>query len=103
MANKSLKLRPLVVKDLETIWEFSVESWGEQQAEAYIDGMFAAFDLIAGNPGLAPLNNVFNPPVRIHQHVSHLIVYVEGEQEVSVVRILRKSVLLSQHLEQLNH
>lgn len=29
-------LRPKAVADLESIWEYTVKTWGEEQAETYL-------------------------------------------------------------------
>ncbi len=39
-------------EDLQDIYIFSDENWGEKQAEKYIFDLYAAFELIGENPKL---------------------------------------------------
>ena len=98
MTAKTVKLLPAAEQDLENIWDYSVENWGEEKAGQYLDSQFAAFDLIAINPAIGLEYHEFTPSVRIHQHLSHLIIYLEGETEIVIVRVLHKNALLGQHV-----
>lgn len=93
-----VKLTPVAEADLESIWQFSREKWGVHQAEAYLGGLFDIFDLLAMNPEMSPVYTEFTPAVRIHQHSSHLVIYKESQTKLLIVRILHKSVLLSNYL-----
>jgi len=37
-------------RDMEAIHDYSVAQWGVQQADAYIQGLYDAFDRIASDP-----------------------------------------------------
>lgn len=40
----SYSLRTLARDDLEAIWDYTVEQWGVEQAERYLDILFTCFD-----------------------------------------------------------
>ncbi len=61
--------------------------FGEARAERYFRELKAAFDLIAQNPRLARERMEIAPPVRIHPHRSHLVVYFIDERGVLILRV----------------
>jgi toxin ParE1/3/4 len=74
--------------DLSDIWHYGADNWGIEQADHYVDGLFALFDLLADFPEMARERSEFTPPVRIHSSGTHLVIYrVEG-QGVEIIRIL---------------
>ncbi len=65
-AGKPCRLRPAAVADLEAIWEFTAARWSPDHADAYIDGIVAAFGQIAEYPRLYRERPEFAPPVRFY-------------------------------------
>jgi toxin ParE1/3/4 len=63
------------------------ERFGFDQAERYADDLERVFDLLSENPKLARLRTELNPPVRVHPHGSHVIVYEVREGAVLILRI----------------
>lgn len=84
----SYRLTPRAVADLEDIWRYSADTWSAARADRYLDEIVQVFEMIAALPTLAPEFPVFTPPVRIHPHERHLIVYSIGEDHVAIVRVL---------------
>ena len=81
-------LRPAAQEDLAAIWRHGAATWGPDQADRYIDGLFAVFDLIAEHPELARTRTEFTPPVRIHPSGSHLVIYLAEGGTVDILRLL---------------
>ena len=75
------KLLPEAEKDLEDIWHYTAKEWGTDQAIQYIDDLDGAFMLLARTPLMCRERSEFTPPVRIHHHKKHLIVYLAVPQE----------------------
>ena len=48
--------------------------------------------LLAEQPSLCREREEFMPPVRIHNHTHHLIVYQAFEDGISVIRVLHESM-----------
>ncbi|MGV8834016.1 MAG: type II toxin-antitoxin system RelE/ParE family toxin [Devosia sp.] len=82
------RLAPKALVDLEDIWRYTAENWSIDQADSYIDTQTRAFETIAGMPSMARQRAAFNPPVRIHVHQSHLIIYTIDEHHITMVRLL---------------
>ncbi len=84
----SYRLVPKSLEDLEDVWRYTAETWSIEQADTYIDDLTRVFETIAASPTLGREWQEFTPPVRIHPHERHVIVYVIRDQGVVVLRIL---------------
>lgn len=82
------RLSPAALADLDDAWRYTAETWSTDQADAYVDGLARAFDAIANAPRMAREWTEFDPPVRIHVHRSHLIVYTQQDDHIVVLRVL---------------
>jgi toxin ParE1/3/4 len=82
-----LVLTPTAEQDLTEIWTCSARQWSQAQADIYLTGLFDAFDLLRRFPELARPRAEFRPPVRIHRHAGHLILYLYDEAVVTIVRV----------------
>lgn len=83
-------LHPLAEHDIAEIWTDGADRWGVAQADLYFDGMVDLFELLSEQPNIARLRNEFRPPVRIHIHGSHLVVFVTDGQKISIIRVLHQ-------------
>jgi len=70
------KLTPEALSDLEDIWNYTAENWGVDQAVTYIDGLNSTFMLLADSPEMSRVRTELSPPVHIHTHEKHMIVYL---------------------------
>lgn len=73
--------------DLETIYEVGVRMFGRTQAARYHESLRRTFESLGVFPELARERLELDPPVRVHAHGSHLIVYVVAEERVVIVRV----------------
>ena len=85
-------LRPLAEQDLNNIWLYSFQNWGEVQADHYFDQLSKAIELLGKTPLMCRERQEFTPPARIHHHARHLIIYVVAEGDIEVVRVLHESM-----------
>ena len=83
----SYRLSRAADADLVRVYAESYVRFGPNQADAYNDRLFAAFDLIAANPAIARERTEYAPPVRIHPVGTHVVVYVETDEGVLIVRV----------------
>nr|WP_295469886.1 type II toxin-antitoxin system RelE/ParE family toxin [Mesorhizobium sp.] len=73
--------------DLEKVYLDGLDRFGESQADDYIRDLRNVLDLIATNPRMARIRTEIDPPVRIHPHRSHMIVYRDQIVGVLILRI----------------
>lgn len=98
--NNGWSLRPAAETDLSDIWRYGAGNWSNKQAERYVDGLFALFDLLADFPEIARERTEFAPAVRIHPSGAHLVIYRQEGQGVEIIRILHAHQNLSAYLSE---
>ena len=78
--------------DLLGIYIYTYNTWNEDQAIEYTDGLKAAVNKLAENPGrLGTVDrSAVRPGYRSYRYESHLVFYRVSGQFVEVVRILHK-------------
>ena len=81
------RLTPKAREDLVAIWTDGASRWGAARADRYISALADSFALLAELPEMAALRREFAPPLRIHPHGAHLILYVE-DAGVVIARVL---------------
>lgn len=91
-------LTPRARRDLDAIWAYSVESWGEDQAERYLRGIQAAIETVADDPRRAIACDDIRPGYRKLHTGSHVIFFKVETDQVIVVRILHGRMDLGRHL-----
>jgi len=73
-------------------------NFGQEQADRYEQSLRHVIGLIAENPRIAHERSEYRPPVRIHHHGKHYIVYLIEADHILIVRVLRDEVDLTRHL-----
>ena len=75
-------------EDVIRIYAEGARLFGPEIAEDYHHELISVFDMMAQTPKLARERPEITPPVRIHPHKSHLIIYlVDDEGDVLIIRI----------------
>ena len=92
------KLSCKAENDLKDIYKYTYHQHGEKQADKYIDALQKKFQSLSKNPLLCRKRKEFNPPVRIHRHKKHLIIYTREQKNILIVRILHERMNLDNHL-----
>jgi len=94
-----LLLKPEAINDLESIYQFSFDTWGRVQAEKYQDELFDLMNNILENPEIGKLYYYKEGNYR-NLHVNrHLIFYRIDEKYCIVVRILHERMELRNKLD----
>jgi toxin ParE1/3/4 len=78
--------------DLDGILDYTWTRYGADQAKRYYLELRDTMALLAGAPLIARERRGLTPPVRIHPHKQHLIVYQAREGHVLIVRVLHQSM-----------
>ncbi len=85
-------------EDLWQIGLYTQSEWGKVQRRKYLSGLDSKFSFLAGNPLITPERQEFFPVVRIHQHESHLIIYVIDDLGITILRVLHQNADINRHL-----
>lgn len=96
------RFRPAARDDLEDIWDYTLREWGVEQALSYTDELEAAIELICESPSMCRERGEYIPPVRMHLHGEHLIVYEIDGDEIIITRILHSSMDMDLHLSKID-
>jgi len=78
-------------EDLQDIYIFSENNWGEKQAEKYIYDLYETFKFIAENPKLGRVRPELGKEIRSKTQSSHVIIFTEWKYEIAILRILHSS------------
>ena len=89
------RLGPKGASDLAEIFNYTVDTWGEQQAEGYVEELARCFQMLADSPGLGRPCDRIVPKVRRFEHREHVIFYTPDRKGIIVSRILHQSRLPS--------
>jgi len=75
-------------EDIITIFLSGAEQFGLSQAEHYHNELQKTFDLLSAYPQMARIREELIPSVRVHPHVSHIILYTVSESnDVFIIRV----------------
>lgn len=79
------------VKDLAEIWNYTVETWSENQADKYYRFLINACHLIAKKPELGETYQEIFPGLRGKIISKHIIFYrIIDDQTIEITRILHE-------------
>lgn len=81
------RLTRAAADDLVAIYRHGLAQFGADQADRYHDQLADTFAFLAKYPGAARERFEITPPVRIHRHKAHLIVYETVHGGVLILRI----------------
>ena len=70
--------------DIKAIYRYTVENFGEGQAQEYLDGLDYSFDLLTDNPKLGRL---WDGKGRRYIYKSHLVYYRIVKNDLLITRI----------------
>jgi len=77
------------VEDLSEIWDYTIETWSEMQAEKYYDLLLTSCADLANNPELGRNYNIITAGILGFKSGEHIIFYsIISNSEIEVVRIL---------------
>lgn len=92
------RLTPAAEDDLEAIWTYTVQQWGVEQANRYIDFLTTAFAELAQSPKTAPACDHIRQGYRRWSVERHMIYFRVTNYGIAVVRILHDRMDAPRHL-----
>jgi toxin ParE1/3/4 len=76
------------VHDLRSIRIYTLESWGEEQENAYLDQIWQRFEIIRSNPTRFRIRADLFPGCRLAAEGTHVILFRIGQDALEIVRVL---------------
>ena len=87
------------IQDLEDIWNYTVETWSEKQADLYYEMLISFFKYIADNPACGKSYDEISDDLSGFVAKKHVIFYkLASHGEIEIVRILHGSMDLKTKL-----
>lgn len=86
--SRRVRLADRAEADLASIWLYGVTTWSVPRADRYLTELGELFDLLSEHPEIARLRRDTNPPVRVHPHGSHVVIFREPPVTVEILRVV---------------
>ena len=85
-------LRQRAVADLESIWLYSYQEWGAEQADHYLRSLFSRFTWLSENPRLGKPRTDIKPGYYCFPEGMHLVFYKITENGIDIIGIPHQSM-----------
>lgn len=88
------------VEDLSDIWEYTVDTWSERQADDYYNMLIASFQKITENPQLFGLKyEEIVEGLHGYRANKHIIFYrILADEDILIIRILHQRMDLKHRI-----
>ena len=95
---KEVILSPAAKSDLDRIWNYTDEKWGEEQAEKYIRQLWSDLAKIAEDLKSSTAVDEIRRGYRKGRSGSHVIFFKPFDDGIEIIRILHQSMDFERHL-----
>ena len=88
------------VEDLSDIWEYTVDTWSERQADDYYNMLIASFQKITENPQLFGLKyEEIAEGLHGYRANKHIIFYrILADEDILIIRVLHQRMDLKHRI-----
>ena len=83
--------------DLAAILDYTLDTWGEEQAVKYVVELTTCFELLAATPYLGRACDALSPGLRRIEHGKHVVFYRVAGENIRISRILHRDYLPRRH------
>jgi len=87
-----LDLTEAAISDLRSIRDYTLETWGSQQEEVYLNGLWSRLEQVLEAPDRWRLREDLFPGCRIAAYEKHVILFQVVGDVLIVVRILHAAM-----------
>jgi toxin ParE1/3/4 len=94
------RLTPSAKSDLIEIWNYTVETWGEKQAEKYLHDIEDKLNQLAANPGLGRQRPEIVPGYYSFPAREHIVFYLISDRHIDIIGILHGKMDIDKNLMQ---
>ena len=91
------RFTPEARDDLQGIIDYTLDRWGKEQANKYVDGLEELAAKLAKNPNLGVKHdNLINGLISF-PYISHVLYYVPQKHGITIIRVLHNRMNPEQH------
>ena len=83
---------------MEAVWLYSLQEWGAEQTNRYIDDLTTAFEFLADSPKAGTNCENIRAGYRKYPVIRHVVYYRETSYGIEIVRVLHDRMLASRYL-----
>jgi len=94
----TLEFTAAAISDLQSIREYTLRVWSEEQEQIYLDGLWEKFGELVNDPDRWRSREDLFPGCRLAVHEKHVILFALETEILQIVRILHGSMDLPRHL-----
>ena len=91
------RLSPRAEADVAEIADYTIETFGVEQARRYRDDLEACFRNLAENPLSGRSAELLSPGLRRFERRSHTVFYTREEESIRIVRVLHAGMDVLRH------
>lgn len=91
-----------VERALAEIHRYTLENWGEAQANKYLKNILSCFHQLAENASLGHRHRLIDDPYRIYPTGRHYIVYRYNSKAIYITAILHESMDIASHITKIS-
>jgi toxin ParE1/3/4 len=97
MSNKTYRLYPKAIADLEAIYLYSTREFGIKRTEDYILAIETSFQHLANDPLISRICDSIRQDLRAFNTGSHVIFFKITRYGIAVIRVLHQSMDFSRN------
>ena len=98
MPNKTYRLYPKAIEDLESIYVYSIREFGIKRTADYILAIESSFHNLADDPLISRICAYIRHDLRAFNVGSHIIFFKTTSYGIAVIRVLHQSMDFIRHL-----
>ncbi len=95
---REVLIRPRACADLESIWLYTYEQWGEVQAARYLHRLDERILALATDPEQGKSLEAIRAGYHLIRVGRHVVLYTFTEQRVGIERVLHDQMDMDRHL-----
>ncbi len=84
--------------DLDGIYEYTIVTFGLEQARVYLSGLHEHLEILAERPMQGRSTGELAAALRRSEYQSHVVFYMPKDHGVRIIRVLHKSMDIKRHL-----
>lgn len=93
-----IRLSKFALGDLDSIYAHTIQKWGREQADSYLNDIWDTFEKITQTPERWRLHNEIHPGCRICFTGRHAILYRIHAERVEIARVLHDAMDFPRHI-----
>jgi toxin ParE1/3/4 len=93
-----LALTEAALEDLRAIRAYTLETWGAEQEEIYLDKLWSRIEEIRSDPFRYRLHEDLFPGCRIASEGRHILLFRASKESLEIARVLHSALDLKSHL-----